>query len=355
MFIEKVKSIKSTYEELNQFLSQPDAMEDQNKWKDSLKKQAELAPIVEKIDEYLNVQRDLEEIQEILSSDDKEMIELAKEEHIPLKEKGKALEDEIKVLLIPKDVNDDKNVVLEIRAGTGGEEAALFGMVLLRMYMYYADKNKWTAEIMDISETDIGGCKEATILISGKNVYSRLKFESGGHRVQRVPETESGGRIHTSAATVVIMPEAEDVDYEINQGDLRIDTYRASGAGGQHVNKTSSAIRITHEPTGVVVTCQDEKSQTKNKAKAMRVLKTRIMDMLETEKNTERAQERKGLVGSGDRSGRIRTYNYPQGRVTDHRINLTLYKLDAILQGELDEIIEPLIIEDRQAKMGSDE
>ena len=351
MFTEKVKSIKSTYEELNQFLSQPDAMEDQNKWRESLKKQAELAPIVEKIDEYLNVQKDLKEIEEILNSDDKDMIELAKEEHIPLKEKGQALEDEIKVLLLPKDENDDKNVVLEIRAGTGGEEAALFGMVLLRMYMYYADKNKWTAEIMDISETDIGGCKEATVLISGKNVYSRLKFESGGHRVQRVPETESGGRIHTSAATVVVMPEAEDVDYEINQSDLRIDTYRASGAGGQHVNKTSSAIRITHEPTGIVVTCQDEKSQTKNKAKAMRVLKTRIMDMLEGEKNQERAEERKGLVGSGDRSGRIRTYNYPQGRVTDHRINLTLYKLDAVLQGDLDEIIEALIIEDRHARM----
>ena len=330
-------------------------MDDQNKWKDSLKKQAELAPIVEKIDEYLTVQRDLDEIEDILNSDDKDMIELAKDEHQPLKDKSKELEEEIKVLLIPKDINDDKNVVLEIRAGTGGEEAALFGMVLLRMYMYYADKNHWTAEIMDISETDIGGCKDATVLISGKNVYSRLKFESGGHRVQRVPETESGGRIHTSAATVVVMPEAEDVDYEINQSDLRIDTYRASGAGGQHVNKTSSAIRIIHEPTGIMVTCQDEKSQTKNKAKAMRVLKTRIMDMLEGEKTQELAAERKGLVGSGDRSGRIRTYNYPQGRVTDHRINLTLYKLDAVLQGDLDEIIEALIIEDRQARMGSDE
>lgn len=355
MFIEKVKSIKATYEELNQFLSQPDAMEDQKKWTDSLKKQAEMTPLVEKIDEYLKVISDLAEIEEILASDDKEMIELAKEEQQPLKEKSKDLEDEIKILLIPKDVNDDKNVVLEIRAGTGGEEAALFGMVLLRMYMYYADKNKWTAEIIDISETDIGGCKEATVMISGKNVYSRLKFESGGHRVQRVPETESGGRIHTSAATVVVMPEAEDVDYDINPADLRIDTYRASGAGGQHVNKTSSAIRIIHEPTGIMVTCQDEKSQTKNKAKAMRVLKTRIMDMLETEKTNERAEERKGLVGTGDRSGRIRTYNYPQGRVTDHRINLTLYKLDAVLQGDLDEIIEPLIIEDRHARMGNEE
>ncbi|MBN2879177.1 MAG: peptide chain release factor 1 [Clostridia bacterium] len=355
MFTEKVKSIKSAYDELTQFLSQPDAMDDQDKWRESLKKQAELAPIVEKIDEYLRAQKELNEIDDILNSDDKEMIELAKEELNPLKEKSQSLEEEIKVLLIPKDENDDKNVVLEIRAGTGGEEAALFGMVLLRMYMYYAEKNKWTAEIMDISETDIGGCKEATVLISGRNVYSRLKFESGGHRVQRVPETESGGRIHTSAATVVIMPEAEDVDYDINPADLRIDTYRASGAGGQHVNKTSSAIRIIHEPTGIMVTCQDEKSQTKNKAKAMRVLKTRIMDMLEGEKNQERAAERKGLVGSGDRSGRIRTYNYPQGRVTDHRINLTLYKLDAVLQGDLDEIIEALIIEDRQARMEGNE
>lgn len=283
------------------------------------------------------------------------MMELAKEELNPLKKKLEALEGEIKLELIPKDVNDDKNVVLEIRAGTGGEEAALFGAVLLRMYTYYADKMGWNLEVTDISETDIGGVKEATALISGKNVYSRLKFESGSHRVQRVPETESGGRIHTSAATVVVMPEAAEIDYEINQGDLRIDTYRASGAGGQHVNKTSSAIRITHEPTGIVVTCQDEKSQTKNKAKAMRVLKTRIFDMLEGEKNKERAEERKGLVGSGDRSGRIRTYNYPQGRVTDHRINLTLYKLDAVVNGEMDEIIEPLIIEDRQSRMEASE
>lgn len=353
MFIDKVKSIKASYEELNQFLAQPDAMEDQNKWRDSLKLQAELSVLVEKIDEYLHVQKDLEEVAEMLSSNDAEMIQLAKDEHIPLKQKLASLEDEIKILLIPKDINDDKNVVLEIRAGTGGDEAALFGMVLLRMYLNYANKNNWVAEIMDITETDIGGCKDATVLISGKNVYSRLKFESGGHRVQRIPETESGGRIHTSAATVVIMPEAAEIDYEINQADLRIDTYRASGAGGQHVNKTSSAIRITHEPTGVVVTCQDEKSQTKNKAKAMRVLKTRIHDMMETKKNKERAQERKGLVGSGDRSGRIRTYNYPQSRVTDHRINLTLYKLDAILQGDLDEVIEPLIIEDRQSRMES--
>lgn len=353
MFIDKVKSIKASYEELNQFLAQPDAMEDQNKWRDSLKLQAELSVLVEKIDEYLHVQKDLEEVAEMLSSNDAEMIQLAKEEHIPLKQKLASLEDEIKILLIPKDINDDKNVVLEIRAGTGGDEAALFGMVLLRMYLNYANKNNWVAEIMDITETDIGGCKDATVLISGKNVYSRLKFESGGHRVQRIPETESGGRIHTSAATVVIMPEAAEIDYEINQADLRIDTYRASGAGGQHVNKTSSAIRITHEPTGVVVTCQDEKSQTKNKAKAMRVLKTRIHDIMETKKNKERAQERKGLVGSGDRSGRIRTYNYPQSRVTDHRINLTLYKLDAILQGDLDEVIEPLIIEDRQSRMES--
>lgn len=351
MFTQKIISIKAHYEELTQFLSQPDAMNNQEQWRNALKEQVELMPIVEKIEEYLKKQAELAEIEELLHSDDQEMIELAKEEHNLIRKALSKLEDEIKVMLIPKDPNDDKNAVLEIRAGTGGDEAALFGMNLLKMYLSYADKMKWHAEITDISETDIGGCKDATVLISGKDVYARLKFESGAHRVQRVPETESSGRIHTSAATVVILPEAEDIEIDIKPSDLRIDTYRASGAGGQHVNKTESAVRIVHIPTGVVVTCQDEKSQMKNREKAMRVLKTRINDIMISQQHAERSQERKGLAGTGDRSGRIRTYNFPQGRITDHRINMTLYKLEQFMQGDMDEIIDALIIEDRHVKM----
>ena len=351
MFDDKLRSVKSRYEELTQFLSQPDAMSDQAKWRSSLKEQADLTEVVERIDRYFKAQEELAEVMDILQSGDEELAALAADEEKPLKEEIEALSEEIKIMLIPKDPNDDKNVILEIRAGTGGEEAALFGMDLLRMYTHYGESRRWKVEITDISQTDIGGCKEATLLISGKDVYSRMKFESGVHRVQRVPETESGGRIHTSAATVAVMPEAEDVEIEINQSDLRIDTYRASGAGGQHVNKTESAVRIIHEPTGIMVTCQDEKSQTKNRDKAMRVLKARIYDVITTEQNKQRAEERKGLVGSGDRSGRIRTYNFPQGRVSDHRINLTLYKLESFLQGDMDEIIDALSLYDRQQKM----
>ena len=260
-------------------------------------------------------------------------------------------EAELKVLLIPKDPNDEKNVILEIRAGTGGEEAALFGADLLRMYTRYAERNRWKTEMIDINDTGLGGIKEAVIMIKGKGAYSRLKYESGAHRVQRVPETESSGRIHTSAATVAVLPEVDDVEVDLNPNDVRVDVYRASGNGGQCVNTTDSAVRLTHEPTGLVVTCQDEKSQIKNKEKAFKVLKSRLYDLKMQEQNKEIADQRKSMVGSGDRSERIRTYNFPQGRVSDHRINMTLYKLDSFLDGDLDEIIDGLITSDQAEKM----
>jgi peptide chain release factor 1 len=351
MFEQKLMDIKKRYEELNMTLAQPDAANDQANYTKLLKQHADMTEVAGAIDKYFETADEIKEYEEIISFGDDELLEIAKDEIQGAKDRLNALAEEIRIMLIPKDPNDDKNVVMEIRAGTGGDEAALFAMNLLRMYTNYATSKHWKVELTDISETDIGGCKEATLIISGKGVYSRLKFESGGHRVQRIPETESGGRIHTSAATVAVMPEAEEVDIEINQSDLRIDTYRASGAGGQHVNKTESAVRIIHEPTGIMVTCQDEKSQMKNREKAMRVLKTRISAELTERHNKERAEERKGLVGSGDRSARIRTYNFPQGRVSDHRINLTLYKLDSFMQGDLDEIIEALLVADRQEKM----
>ncbi len=351
MFEQKIMEIKKRYEELNITLSQPDATNDQDNYTKLLKQHADMVEVAETIDRYFAVKDEIEEYEEIIESADEELWGIAKDEIQTAKKNIEDLAEEIRVMLIPKDPNDDKNVVMEIRAGTGGDEAALFAMNLLKMYTNYALGKRWKVELTDISQTDIGGCKEATLIISGKGVYSRLKFESGGHRVQRIPETESGGRIHTSAATVAVMPEAEEVDIEISASDLRIDTYRASGAGGQHVNKTESAVRIVHEPTGIVVTCQDEKSQMKNREKAMRVLKTRISALLTERQNKERAEERKGLVGSGDRSARIRTYNFPQGRVSDHRINLTLYKLDSFMQGDMDEIIEALLVADRQEKM----
>lgn len=351
MFEQKLLELKRKYEELNMTLSQPDAANNQEEYRKLLKQHAEMSEVAEAIDKYFNLKEEYEEYEEIIKSNDEDLLEIAKEEIHNAKKNMEKLAEEIRIMLIPKDPNDDKNVVMEIRAGTGGDEAALFAMNLLKMYTNYASNHKWKVELTDISETDIGGVKDATLLISGKGVYSRLKFESGGHRVQRIPETESGGRIHTSAATVAVMPEAEEVDMTIDPSDLRIDTYRASGAGGQHVNKTESAVRIVHEPTGIVVTCQDEKSQMKNREKAMRVLKTRINAVLTERQNKVRAQERKGLVGSGDRSARIRTYNFPQSRVSDHRINLTLYKLDSFIQGDMDEIIEALQVADMQERM----
>lgn len=351
MLLEKLAALEARYNELNLWLSQPDALSDQAKWRDALKEQAELEEAVSRYHEYQKVLEDLEAAREMLESGDPELEELAKEEMGELERQRSEQEEEIKLLLAPKDPNDDKNVILEIRAGTGGEEAALFAMELLKMYTYYAQKKGWQMEVTGISETELGGCKECTCLISGKGAYSRFKFESGAHRVQRVPETESGGRIHTSAATVAVLPEAEEVELELNPADIRIDLYRASGAGGQHVNRTDSAVRLTHIPTGVVVECQDERSQGKNKEKAMRVLRSRIYDMLEQQKTDEYAKERRLKVGSGDRSERIRTYNYPQGRVTDHRIGLTLYKLDSFLAGDMDEMLDALALADRTERM----
>jgi len=284
---------------------------------------------------------------------DEELRELAKAELADLEEKIEVLSRELQVLLLPKDPNDDKNVILEVRAGTGGEEAALFGADLLRMYTRYAERYGWQAEAIEINDTGIGGVKEAVVLIKGKGAYSRLKFESGAHRVQRVPETESSGRVHTSAATVAVLPEVDDVEIEITQADVRVDVYRASGNGGQSVNTTDSAVRLTHIPTGLVVTCQDEKSQIKNKDKAFRVLKSRLYDLKMQEQNKEISAQRKSQVGTGDRSERIRTYNFPQGRVSDHRIGLTVYKLDYFLDGDLDEIIDGLIASDRAEKLNN--
>ena len=351
MLLEKLAALEARYNELNLWLSQPDALSDQAKWRDALKEQAELEEAVNRYHEYQKVLEDLEAAREMLESGDPELEELAKEEMGELERQRSEQEEAIKLLLAPKDPNDDKNVILEIRAGTGGEEAALFAMELLKMYTYYAQKKGWQMEVTGISETELGGCKECTCLISGKGAYSRFKFESGAHRVQRVPETESGGRIHTSAATVAVLPEAEEVELELNPADIRIDLYRASGAGGQHVNRTDSAVRLTHIPTGVVVECQDERSQGKNKEKAMRVLRSRIYDMLEQQKTDEYAKERRLKVGSGDRSERIRTYNYPQGRVTDHRIGLTLYQLDSFLAGDMDEMLDALALADRTERM----
>ncbi len=287
----------------------------------------------------------------MLDSGDEELREMAKIEISELEESLAQYENELKILLLPKDPNDDKNVILEIRAGTGGEEAALFGADLLRMYMRYAERRGWKTEVMEINDTGLGGIKEAVILIKGKGVYSRLKYESGAHRVQRVPETESSGRIHTSAATVAVLPEVDDVEVEINPNDVRVDVYRSSGNGGQSVNTTDSAVRLTHLPTGLVVTCQDEKSQIKNKEKAFKVLRARLYDIKLNEQNKELSEQRKSQVGSGDRSERIRTYNFPQGRVSDHRIGMTIYKLDYFLDGDIDEIIDGLITNDQAEKM----
>ena len=350
---DKLDFIQSKHEELSLKVSDPAIIADQAVWQRYAKEIGEMEPIVQKYAEYKKVVEGIREAKEILSdnSADNDMRELAKMELSDLEGEDEKISEELKILLLPKDPNDQKNVILEIRAGTGGEEAALFGADLLRMYTRYAERRGWKTEMMDINDTGMGGIKEAVILIKGKGAYSRLKYESGVHRVQRVPETESSGRIHTSAATVAVLPEADDVEVDLNPNDVRVDVYRASGNGGQCVNTTDSAVRLTHEPTGLVVTCQDEKSQLKNKEKAFKVLKAKLYDMMLSQQHSEMAEERKSQVGSGDRSERIRTYNFPQGRISDHRIGLTLYKLDYFLDGDLDDVIDALITSDQAEKM----
>lgn len=339
--IEKLEEVVDRFREVEGLMSDPKIMSDQDKYRALTKEHSELSGVVEVYAAYRQVEAEIAGNRELLQ--DPDLGELAKAELPGLEEQQEKLVEELKQLLRPKDPNDDKNIILEIRAGTGGDEAALFAGDLFRMYSRYADANSWKIDLISMSESEAGGVKEVIAMISGNKVYSRLKYESGTHRVQRVPETESQGRIHTSACTVAVLPEADDVEVSIDPGDLRVDLFRASGAGGQHVNKTESAIRLTHLPTGLVVSCQDEKSQHKNRAKAMKVMQSRLYDMMLSEQQAEQAADRKSQVGSGDRSGRIRTYNFPQGRCTDHRIGLTLYKLDAIMQGELNEVIEPLL------------
>ena len=348
---DKLDFILEKYEELSMKVSDPDVINNQPLWQKYIKEMGEMEPIVNKYKEYKKAKEEISEAKEMLDSGDEELKELAKMELSELEDKLPQMEEDLKILLLPKDPNDEKNVFLEIRAGTGGEEAALFAQDLLRMYLRYAERRGWKTEIMDANDTGIGGIKEAIVLIKGKGAYSRLKYESGTHRVQRVPETESSGRIHTSAATVAVLPEVDDVEVEINPNDVRVDVYRSSGNGGQCVNTTDSAVRLTHIPTGLVVTCQDEKSQIKNKEKAFKVLRSRLYDLKLQEQNDEISAERRSQVGSGDRSERIRTYNFPPGRVTDHRIGMTLYKLDGFLDGEIDEIIDGLITSDQAEKM----
>lgn len=338
----KLESLEQKYLDLEQELASPDVFGDQERYKKLTKAHSDLSEVVKIFRKHQQLSADLADNQEMLEDSDPEIQAMAQEEIAGIKEELPLLEEKLKVLLLPKDPMDDKNTILEIRAGTGGEEAALFAADLFRMYTRYAERNSWRMEIMDTSETGTGGYKEVIMLIAGDKVYSRLKYEAGTHRVQRVPATESQGRIHTSAVTVAVLPEAEDVDIEIRNEDIRIDVFRASGPGGQSVNTTDSAVRITHVPTGVVVSCQDEKSQIKNRAKAMKVLRSRLLQIEEDRRHQEEADSRRAQVGTGDRSGRIRTYNFPQGRVSDHRINLTLYKLEQILDGELDETVDAL-------------
>ena len=344
---DKLDLLVEKFQELEGKIIDPEIMKDMNVWQKLAKEHGDLKPVVEKYKEYSKNKKELEENKEMLKeTSDDEMKELIKEEISLLEENIEKEEEELKILLLPKDPNDEKNVFMEVRAGTGGDEAGLFAEDLLRMYRMYADKQKWKTEIMSISEQGVGGIKEVVFLVKGKGAYSKLKYESGVHRVQRVPVTESSGRIHTSAATVAVLPEVEDVDVVINQNDLRIDVYRASGNGGQCVNTTDSAVRITHIPTGLVVTCQDEKSQLKNKDKAMKILKSRLYEKYQEEQNKDIADARKSQIGSGDRSERIRTYNFPQGRVTDHRINMTIYQLESFLNGDISEMIDALITND---------
>ena len=353
---EKLNLMEQKYEEISQKLSDPSVISDNKLYSQLMREFKNMTPIIEKFREYKKAQESLNEAQEILnSSDDKDFREMAQTEYEESKEKISSCTEELKILLLPKDPNDDKNVIIEIRGGAGGEEASLFANSLYRMYTMYAESKGWKQEILNANPTELGGFKEISFSIEGSGAYSRLKYESGVHRVQRVPETESQGRIHTSTVTVAVLVEADEVELEINPADLSIDYFRASGAGGQHINKTESAVRITHIPTGIVVECQDERSQHKNKDKAMKVLRSRIYEGMLREQNEKIASERKMQVGTGDRSERIRTYNYPQGRFTDHRINLTIYRLEDLLNGNLDEVFDALATADQAEKLASQE
>ena len=350
--LEKLQAVEDKFLELESLISDPDVIADMSRWQKYSKEHASLAPIVEKFREYKEVVKGIDEAKAMFDESlDDEMRKFVEEELAELKAQKEVLDNELPILLLPKDPNDDKNVIVEIRGGVGGEEAALFAGDLFRMYCRYVEKQGWKMEIIDANATELGGYKEISFMVTGFGAYSKLKYESGTHRVQRVPATESGGRIHTSAVTVAVLPEAEDVDVDINPNDLHIDLYCASGAGGQHVNRTESAIRITHIPTGIVVQCQDERSQLKNKDKAMKVLRARLLDKAQQEQMDSISADRKNQVGSGDRSERIRTYNFPQGRVTDHRIGLTLHRIDAVLAGDLDEILNALITADQAERL----
>ena len=350
---DKLENVEKRYEELNAKISDPEVISNQSEWQKYMKEHADIEEVVEKYREYKNLVKTIEDLKEMLN--DKEMHDLAQMELDEARDKMPKIEEELKFLLVPKDLNDDKNVIVEIRGGAGGEESSLFAGDLFRMYSMYTERKRWKMEVLNLNETELGGIKEVTFMITGKGAYSRLKFESGVHRVQRVPDTESSGRIHTSTATVAVLPEVDDVEIEINPSDLKVDTFRASGAGGQHVNKTESAIRITHMPTGVIVECQTERSQIQNRETAMKMLRSKLYEAELERQNSEQASARKSQVGSGDRSEKIRTYNFPQGRITDHRIGLSMYQVDEFLNGGIDEMIDALNAADRAAKLAEEE
>lgn len=352
MNIEKLEGIRKKYDELTELIVKPEIIADNKEWTKLVKERSEIEPVAETYDRLKSLDKEIAELKEMAADgSDRELAELAEAELAEKKAEKEKTEGELKILLLPVDPNDEKNVIIEIRAGAGGDEAALFAAELMRMYKMYAEKRRFKTEDVDINATELGGVKEAVFSVSGDSVFSCLKFESGVHRVQRVPDTESQGRIHTSTVTVAVLPEVEDVVVEINEKDLKIDTYRSGGAGGQHVNKTESAIRITHLPTGIVVQCQDERSQIKNREKAMKVLKSKLYDKMQEDADKEYSQNRRAQVGTGDRSERIRTYNFPQGRVTDHRINLTLYSLESFMNGDIDEMLDALRIADQTARL----
>ena len=350
---QKLEAVEKRYEELNKLISDPEVISRQNEWKNLMKEHSDMTDIVEKYREYKKVKGAYDEAQEMLA--DKDLKELAEMQMNECREKLPKIEEELKLLLIPKDKDDEKNIICEIRGGAGGEEAALFAGTLFRMYSMYAERKHWKLEVLNENATELGGYKEISFMITGKGVYSRLKFESGVHRVQRVPDTESSGRIHTSTATVAVLPVVEDVEVELNPADIRMEVFRASGAGGQHVNKTSSAVRLIHEPTGIVAECQTERSQVQNREYAMRLLKSRIYEMEKKKQDEELASERKSQVGAGDRSEKIRTYNYPQGRITDHRIGMSIYQMEDFLNGNLDEMIDAITAYDRAEKLKGDQ